>query len=120
DEERRDELESSALYDLLERAVAPKFYDRKEHGVPPRWIEMVRHTVQTLGPKVLASRMVRDYVQQYYTPAAESLRCLTAPARKQTSSALRGSCPLTSDASKQRGRSSKSPTSTAPACRIRR
>jgi starch phosphorylase len=74
DEERRDELESSALYDLLERAVAPKFYERNEHGVPPRWIEMVRHTVQTLGPKVLASRMVRDYVEQYYMPAAESLR----------------------------------------------
>jgi starch phosphorylase len=80
DETRRDELESSALYGLLEEAVTPKFYDRNEHGVPPRWIEMVRHTVQTLGPKVLASRMVRDYVEQYYTPAAESLRRTIAPA----------------------------------------
>ncbi len=74
DEARRDLLESVALYDLLDRAVAPKFYERNEHGVPPRWIEMVRHTVQTLGPKVLASRMVRDYVEQYYLPAAQSLR----------------------------------------------
>jgi starch phosphorylase len=71
---RRDDLEASALYDLLERAVAPTFYDRDEHGMPPRWIEMVRHTLQTLGPKVLASRMVREYVERYYTPAAESLR----------------------------------------------
>jgi glycogen phosphorylase len=74
DEARRDDLEASALYNLLEEAVAPKFYERDEHGVPPRWIEMVRHTVQTLGPKVLASRMVRDYVEQYYTPAAQSVR----------------------------------------------
>lgn len=80
DEARRDDLEASALYDLLEQAVAPKFYDRDEHGVPPRWIEMVRHTLQTLGPKVLASRMVRDYVQQYYTPAAQSLRRTVGPA----------------------------------------
>jgi starch phosphorylase len=80
DETRRDDLESSALYSLLEQAVAPKFYERDEHGVPPRWIEMVRHTLQTLGPKVLASRMVRDYVEQYYTPAAESLRRTIAPA----------------------------------------
>lgn len=79
DEERRDDLESSGLYTLLEEAVAPKFYERDEHGVPPRWIEMVRHTVQTLGPKVLASRMVRDYVEQYYTPAAQSLRKTVAP-----------------------------------------
>jgi len=41
---------------------------------------MVRHTLQTLGPKVLASRMVRDYVEHYYTPAAESLRKAIAPA----------------------------------------
>lgn len=65
DAERRDDLESSALYRLLEEAVAPKFYERDQHGAPPRWIEMVRHTLQTLGPKVLASRMVRDYVEQY-------------------------------------------------------
>ncbi|BBZ51627.1 alpha-glucan family phosphorylase [Mycobacterium heidelbergense] len=80
DETRRDDLEASALYDLLEQAVAPKFYERNEHGVPPRWIEMVRHTLQTLGPKVLASRMVRDYVESYYTPAAESLHRTVAPA----------------------------------------
>jgi starch phosphorylase len=74
DEERRDDLESSALYNLLEQAVAPKFYERDEQGVPPRWMEMVRHTLQTLGPKVLASRMVRDYVEHYYAPAAQSRR----------------------------------------------
>ncbi|MGZ4583390.1 MAG: alpha-glucan family phosphorylase [Mycobacterium sp.] len=80
DEARRDDLEASALYDLLEQAVAPKFYERDEQGVPPRWIEMVRHTLQTLGPKVLASRMVRDYVEQYYTHAAQSLRQTVGPA----------------------------------------
>ncbi|MDI3315564.1 MAG: glycosyltransferase family 1 protein [Mycobacterium sp.] len=73
-EDRRDDLEASALYQLLEQAVAPKFYERDERGVPPRWIEMVRHTLQALGPKVLASRMVREYVEQYYRPAAQSLR----------------------------------------------
>ena len=80
DEARRDDLEASALYDLLERAVVPTFYERDDRGVPPRWIEMVRHTLQTLGPKVLASRMVRDYVEHYYVPAAASLRkTVTAP-----------------------------------------
>ncbi len=74
DENRRDDLEAAALYDLLAQSVVPKFYDRDERGVPPRWIEMVHHTLQTLGPKVLASRMVRDYVEQCYAPAAQSLR----------------------------------------------
>ncbi len=73
-EERRDDLESAALYELLQKSVAPTFYDRDHNGVPGRWVEMVRHTLQSLGPKVLASRMVRDYTEQYYVPAASSLR----------------------------------------------
>ena len=73
DETRRDDLEASALYDLLEKSVTTKFYERDEHGVPQRWMEMVRHTLQGLGPKVLASRMVRDYTEKYYVPAAQSL-----------------------------------------------
>ena len=74
DENRRDDLEAAALYDLLASSVIPKFYDRDERGVPPRWIAMVHHTVQTLGRKVLATRMVHDYVHQCYAPAAQSVR----------------------------------------------
>ncbi|WP_137725161.1 alpha-glucan family phosphorylase [Prescottella subtropica] len=74
DEVRRDDLEAAALYELLERSVLPRFYERDDAGVPGRWIEMVRHTLQSLGPKVLASRMVRDYAVEYYAPAAVSAR----------------------------------------------
>jgi starch phosphorylase len=76
DADRRDDIEAGALYDLLEQTVAPLFYDRDESGHPVRWIEMVRHTLQTLGPKVLATRMVRDYVLGLYAPAAGSSRAL--------------------------------------------
>jgi starch phosphorylase len=79
DESRRDDLEAAALYDLLEKSVTPKFYERDEHGIPRRWVEMVRHTLQVLGPKVLASRMVRDYTEKYYAPAAQSLHRTIEP-----------------------------------------
>jgi starch phosphorylase len=78
DEHRRDDLEAAALYDLFERAVAPRFYERDASGMPVRWVEMVRHTLQTLGPKVLASRMVRDYAVEYYAPAAAAHQRATA------------------------------------------
>jgi starch phosphorylase len=78
DPERRDDLEAQAFYELVEKQVRTRFYDRDENGVPQRWIDMVRHTLQTTGPKVLASRMVRDYVHQLYTPAAQSSRALAA------------------------------------------
>ncbi|MCW2726170.1 MAG: alpha-glucan phosphorylase [Frankiales bacterium] len=86
DPERRDDLEATAFYELVEKQVRTRFYDRDDRGVPQRWVDMVRHTLQTLGPKVLASRMVRDYVRELYTPAAQASRELAAssyaPARE--------------------------------------
>jgi glycogen phosphorylase len=79
DSERRDDLEATALYDLIESRVAPRFYARDEEtALPGRWLEMVGHTLCTLGPKVLANRMVTDYVERLYTPSAASSRTLDA------------------------------------------
>jgi starch phosphorylase len=72
DPEVRDDREASALYDLIENQVRSRFYDVDREQLPRRWLEMVRHTLQSLGPQVLASRMVRDYVIQLYVPAAAS------------------------------------------------
>jgi len=80
DADRRDDLEAAALYDLIEKSVAPKFYDRDGDGVPRRWTALVKHTWSSLGPEVVASRMLRDYVNQLYSPAAHSLRAIEADA----------------------------------------
>ena len=72
DPDRRDDLEASAFYDLIETHVRPLYYDRGEDGVPARWLEMVRHTLSSLGPKLTATRMVSDYVEKLYAPAARS------------------------------------------------
>ncbi|MFJ5923476.1 alpha-glucan family phosphorylase [Kitasatospora sp. NPDC092948] len=78
--ERRDDIEAAALYDLIENQVAARFYDRAADGLPHRWISMVRHTLVTLGPKVLAGRMVREYVERLYVPAAGARRRLAGTA----------------------------------------
>ncbi|MFC4012466.1 alpha-glucan family phosphorylase [Nonomuraea purpurea] len=78
DPDRRDELEAAALYDLIEHEVADRFYDRPVDGLPRRWLEMVKHTLTSLGPKVLAGRMLRDYVVDLYNPAATAARALSA------------------------------------------
>jgi glycogen phosphorylase len=77
DADHRDDLEANALYDLIQNSVAPRFYDRTD-GVPVRWVAMVRHTLRTLGPKVLASRMVAEYVRRLYAPAAVSSELMAA------------------------------------------
>jgi starch phosphorylase len=58
----------------------PRFYDVDGDGLPQRWIQMMRDTVAGLGPKVLASRMVRDYVTTLYAPAAASAHAVNETA----------------------------------------
>ena len=79
DPARRDEVEAAALYDLISKSVAPQFYDTDADGRPARWLEMVAHTLRGLGPRALATRMVRQYVTELYAPAARSSRQLAAP-----------------------------------------
>ncbi len=77
DEDRRDDLEAAALYDLLEGHVAPLFYDRPGQDRPDGWVDAVRHTLSYLGPRVQATRMVREYVTDYYAPATGKARAMT-------------------------------------------
>jgi starch phosphorylase len=78
DPARRDELEAAALYDLIGHSVAPLFYDgspgasSEDRKAPQRWLEMVAHTLRTLGPRAQATRMVRQYVTDLYAPAARA------------------------------------------------
>jgi glycogen phosphorylase len=76
DPDRRDGVEAAALYDLLALSVAPMFYERGADGLPRRWLEMVTHTLRTLGPKAQATRMVRQYTTELYRPAAQASRGL--------------------------------------------
>nr|WP_240979419.1 alpha-glucan family phosphorylase [Streptomyces sp. HNM0574] len=83
-EDRRDDVEAAALYDLVEQQVAPRFYDdRDAAGVPRCWTAMVRQTLARLGPKVQAERMVREYTEVLYAPAARARRALDPDAARE-------------------------------------
>ncbi|MFC8304825.1 alpha-glucan family phosphorylase [Specibacter sp. NPDC057265] len=87
-DDERDDIEASALYELLETQVAPRFYGEvapvsagaagpsqgRDGELPAHWISMIKHTLANLGPAVSANRMVAEYVQRLYQPAAESAR----------------------------------------------
>ncbi|MDQ3982118.1 MAG: DUF3417 domain-containing protein, partial [Actinomycetota bacterium] len=74
----QDRVDSSSLYDLLEREIAPRFYDRPEGPVPRRWVERMKASMSSLSGFVTADRMVRDYVERLYLPAAQHGRALMA------------------------------------------
>jgi glycogen phosphorylase len=77
DGSRRDDLEASALYDLLEKSVRPAFYERSGE-LPTRWTAMMRHALRSLVPNVLSTRMLEEYVEALYVPAATNVRAIGA------------------------------------------
>jgi len=71
DEEVADASDADALYALLEREVVPTYYQRDEDGVPVAWMRRAAAAIASVTPRFNAQRMVRDYVEKYYQPAAE-------------------------------------------------
>jgi starch phosphorylase len=64
-----DAHEADALYDLLEKEVAPAFYDRDNRGIPSAWVAKMRASMLQLTPRFSSNRTVREYVERYYLPA---------------------------------------------------
>ena len=73
DEPGYDAVEATMLYELLEQKVIPEFYDRDDAGIPHAWLTRIRASMSRLTPQFSSNRMVREYVDQIYSPASEAL-----------------------------------------------
>ena len=67
----QDARDAEMLHRLLGTEVLPSFYDRDEDGVPTAWVERMRASLRTLGPRFCAGRMLSEYVEGPYRRAAE-------------------------------------------------
>jgi len=74
DDSAWDAHEAEQLYRLLEEEIVPAFYDRDEHGIPQKWVALMRESMATLTARFSTNRMVREYVERLYLPAAEAYR----------------------------------------------
>jgi starch phosphorylase len=78
DPEYQDQVESRTLYDLLEKQVVPLFYQRGSDRLPREWIKRMKRALQTSIPYFSTLRMVREYAQRFYLPAAQRWARLNA------------------------------------------
>lgn len=69
-----DAVEAEQLYQLLENEVVPMFYDRDAVGIPGAWVARMRASMARLAPQFSTNRMVREYVEKLYLPAATAFR----------------------------------------------
>ncbi|MBV8114067.1 MAG: alpha-glucan family phosphorylase, partial [Silvibacterium sp.] len=65
-----DQRDGEDLYRVLHEELIPLYYERDQDGLPRGWIRRMKRTIRTLGWRFNADRMVMDYTQKCYVPAA--------------------------------------------------
>jgi alpha-glucan phosphorylase-like protein len=80
DQQDRDDSES--LYDILENKIVPLYYKRDANSLPVEWIKMMKASIATITPRFSTARMVRDYAEQAYLPAAKRGGAVTVAAEQ--------------------------------------
>lgn len=73
-----DASEAEALYRLLEQEVIPEFYNRDDRGIPRAWVARMRESMSKLTPLFSTNRVVRQYTEQHYVPAASAFQARAA------------------------------------------
>ncbi|MFP4172392.1 MAG: alpha-glucan family phosphorylase [Candidatus Hydrogenedentota bacterium] len=70
DPDEQDLVESEALYEILEAEVAPIFYERGRESVPRQWVRRMKAAMRSINPIFNTHRMVQEYADRFYLPAA--------------------------------------------------
>jgi glycogen phosphorylase len=73
----QDDIESRAIYELLEQEIVPVFYTRGSDGLPRGWLRLMKRTISSLVPVFNTGRMVAEYMNVCYWPSAQRYLRLT-------------------------------------------
>jgi starch phosphorylase len=74
----QDDVDAEALYSLLEKEIVPLFYHRDADGLPRGWIAMMKNSIRVLAPAFSGDRMLKQYTEGFYLPAADRYRLMVA------------------------------------------
>ena len=71
---QRDADEARTLYELLQDSVIPMYYRNTSLGYSPEWVAMAKHSIASIMPRFNMYRMLGEYVNKFYAPAAAQWR----------------------------------------------
>jgi len=72
----QDAADAEALYKLLEDEVVPLFYERDADDIPRDWVRVMKEAIRTAVPTFCTRRMVKEYTEKFYVPAARRAEAL--------------------------------------------
>jgi starch phosphorylase len=70
DESAQDWRDAQDLYRILEEQIVPAYYERDAQGLPPRWVAVMRRAMATALWRFSTTRMLHEYTELLYLPAA--------------------------------------------------
>jgi starch phosphorylase len=68
----QDAHDAEQLFRVLEDHVVPLYYMRDRDGIPRGWMQVVKDAIRTTAPRFSARRMLKEYMELMYAPAASS------------------------------------------------
>lgn len=69
-QEVRNREEVRSIYEILQDEVIPLYYARGPMGFSPGWVAMAKEAVASVLPRFNTERMLNEYVERLYLPAA--------------------------------------------------
>jgi len=84
----QDDVESRAIYDLLEQEIVPLFYTRSSDGLPRGWLRVMKQSMGTVCPVFNTNRMVQEYIEKCYRPSRLPRSQTTLPVWRSVGSKL--------------------------------
>lgn len=72
--EVEDRKDVASVFNLLENDIVPLYYERDRMGIPHRWMGIVKEAIRTITPQFSACRMMKEYTEKMYLPAANQDR----------------------------------------------
>ncbi len=70
----QSEVDASSLYQLLENQIIPLYYAKPDGKLPLAWLQLMRESIRSVTPVFNTHRMVKEYTERLYTPAAQAHR----------------------------------------------
>ncbi|MBN2688612.1 MAG: alpha-glucan family phosphorylase [Deltaproteobacteria bacterium] len=68
--ESQNLIDSQSLYEILENSIITTYYDINAEGIPEQWVRKMKQSIKTLVPRFNTHRMLREYYDTMYLPAA--------------------------------------------------
>jgi len=72
--EFQNEVDAASLYQLLENQIIPLYYAKPDGKLPLAWLQLMRESIRSVTPEFNTHRMVKEYTERLYVPAAQAYR----------------------------------------------